>query len=77
MLRIALLYNYGGTYLDTDIITLQTHPDTSQIPNFVAFEEPGSINGAILRLQAHHAMLSIVGRDMGRTTVMSSRDQMY
>ena len=69
MLRIALLYKYGGTYLDTDIITLQQHPDTSQLPNFVAFEEPGSINGAILRLQAQHSMLNFVGQEMCKIVV--------
>ena len=65
VLRVALMYKYGGTYLDTDIITLQQHPDVSDTPNFVVFEEPGSINGAMLRLRPQHPLLQTIGQQMG------------
>ena len=65
VLRVVLMYKYGGTYLDTDIITLQQHPDVSDTPNFVVFEEPGSINGAMLRLRPKHPLLQTIGQQMG------------
>ena len=66
VLRVVLMYKYGGTYLDTDIITLQQHPDVSDTPNFVVFEEPGSINGAMLRLRPKHPLLQTIGQQMGK-----------
>ena len=59
------MYKHGGTYLDTDIITLQQHPDVSDTPNFVVFEEQGSINGAVLRLRAKHPLIKTIGQKMG------------
>ena len=60
VLRIALLHKYGGTYIDTDIITLKEHPTSCS--NFVNFEEPGSINGAMMRFTAKHPILDVIGQ---------------
>ena len=38
VLRVASLYKFGGTYIDTDVITLSKHPD---VKNYLNFEEPG------------------------------------
>ena len=38
VLRVASLYKFGGTYIDTDVITLAKHPD---VKNYLNFEEPG------------------------------------
>jgi mannosyltransferase OCH1-like enzyme len=61
VLRVAILYKFGGTYMDTDIITLGMHPSVDECPNFVNFEEPGSINGAMMRFSAKHPMLEVIG----------------
>ena len=60
VLRIALLHKYGGTYIDTDIITLKEHPTSCS--NFINFEEPGSINGAMMRFTAKHPILDVIGQ---------------
>ena len=39
VLRVASLYKFGGTYIDTDVITLAKHPD---VKNYLNFEEPGN-----------------------------------
>ena len=59
------MHKFGGTYVDTDIITLKAHPDVLQNPNFVLFEEPGSINGAMMRFKAKHFMLQAIGERLG------------
>ena len=38
VLRVAALFKFGGTYIDTDVVTLSRHPDDK---NYVNFEEPG------------------------------------
>lgn len=65
VLRVAILFKYGGTYVDTDIITLKEHPISENCPNFVLFEEPGSINGAMMRFQARHNVLQVIGERLG------------
>jgi hypothetical protein len=39
VLRVATLFKFGGTYIDTDVITLAEHPHDK---NYLNFEEPGS-----------------------------------
>ncbi|GBG75352.1 hypothetical protein CBR_g19985 [Chara braunii] len=53
--RLALLWKYGGTYLDMDIISLNAMP--VGLGNAVATEDDGSINNAFLRFSAHHEFL--------------------
>ena len=38
VLRYALLFRFGGTYVDTDVIFLKPLPDEHSIPNFVGKE---------------------------------------
>ena len=66
VLRVAILYKFGGTYMDTDIITLGDHPSVLECPNFVNFEEAGSINGAMMRFQAKHPVLESIAERLGR-----------
>lgn len=66
VLRVAVLYKFGGTYVDTDIITLSEHPSYEKSANFVTFEEPGSINGAMMRFQPKHPMLEAIGERLAQ-----------
>ena len=40
LLRLAVLWRYGGTYSDTDVIFLKPLMDRVKMPNFVAQETP-------------------------------------
>ncbi|XP_072331050.1 lactosylceramide 4-alpha-galactosyltransferase-like [Scyliorhinus torazame] len=51
--RIALLWNYGGIYLDTDIISLK--PLAFQ--NFICAEGYEAANGAALGFEKHHQFI--------------------
>ncbi|XP_069755461.1 alpha-1,4-N-acetylglucosaminyltransferase-like isoform X1 [Narcine bancroftii] len=52
--RLALIWKYGGTYLDTDIISLRPLP----IANFLCPESRRSVsNGALGLLSLHHPFM--------------------
>ena len=38
ILRYALIFRFGGTYVDTDVIFLKSLPNEESIPNFVGKE---------------------------------------
>ena len=63
VVRIALLMKFGGTYMDTDIVTLHEFPQGRN--NWVALEEKGSINGAILKFQKGHEILNRIADRLG------------
>ncbi|XP_006012256.1 lactosylceramide 4-alpha-galactosyltransferase [Latimeria chalumnae] len=48
--RLAMLWKFGGIYLDTDIISIRAIPVT----NFLCAEGPQSANGAALGFEDHH-----------------------
>ncbi|XP_072427888.1 lactosylceramide 4-alpha-galactosyltransferase-like [Chiloscyllium punctatum] len=48
--RLALLWKYGGIYLDTDIISLKPLPFT----NFICAQQENLANGAALGFSRHH-----------------------
>ncbi|XP_062901053.1 alpha-1,4-N-acetylglucosaminyltransferase-like [Mobula hypostoma] len=52
--RLALIWKYGGIYLDTDIISLRSIP----FGNFTCPESPGTLNNAALGFHyKHHTFL--------------------
>ncbi|XP_067897453.1 lactosylceramide 4-alpha-galactosyltransferase-like [Heterodontus francisci] len=51
--RLALLWKYGGIYLDTDIISLKPLTFT----NFICAQEENLANGAALGFSQHHNFL--------------------
>uniref|UniRef100_H3A0X3 Alpha 1,4-glycosyltransferase domain-containing protein n=2 Tax=Latimeria chalumnae TaxID=7897 RepID=H3A0X3_LATCH len=51
--RLVLVWKYGGTYLDTDIISLQPAP----MEDFVAKQDANTINNAAISFHAHHPFL--------------------
>ncbi|GMH54821.1 hypothetical protein TrRE_jg9100 [Triparma retinervis] len=52
--RMLLLYLYGGTYLDADIV-LRT--DVTYLDNVLAREDENYLNGAYLSFDAHHSFV--------------------
>ena len=38
VLRVAILWRFGGTYLDTDMMVLRPFPSISEVPNFISQE---------------------------------------
>ena len=44
VLRVAILWKFGGTYLDTDMIVLRSFPSISEVPNFICQERSGENN---------------------------------
>ncbi|XP_069755475.1 alpha-1,4-N-acetylglucosaminyltransferase-like isoform X3 [Narcine bancroftii] len=48
--RLALLWKYGGTYLDTDIISLRSLP----IANFTCPQNRGTVTNGVLGFQNRH-----------------------
>ena len=55
--------------MDTDIITLREHPSVLKYPNFVNFEEAGSINGAMMRFQAKNPVLEEIAERLGKIMI--------
>ncbi|OCT81146.1 alpha-1,4-N-acetylglucosaminyltransferase [Xenopus laevis] len=51
--RLALIYKYGGLYMDTDIITFRPVPEK----NFLAAEEPQMTGSAVLAFTPHHTIV--------------------
>ena len=56
ILRILLLYLYGGIYFDLDVISVDGF--ATQLPmNFAVAEDRNKVNGAILRFSKEHHFL--------------------
>ena len=70
VIRVGLLLKFGGVYMDTDVITLKQLPPPTAVQNFVVLEEPGSINGAILKFQPQNEMLLKVAERLSIYTIM-------
>ncbi|XP_063297725.1 alpha-1,4-N-acetylglucosaminyltransferase-like [Pelobates fuscus] len=48
--RLALIWKYGGIYMDTDIISIRPVPED----NFLTAQAQEGLNNAVLGLSAHH-----------------------
>lgn len=61
MLRVLVLWWWGGVYSDTDIINVRTLtlPD-----NYVGLATSVDLGNALLNFQAHHPILYRVMKDM-------------
>jgi hypothetical protein len=44
-------------------------PNLLEAPNFVNFEEAGSINGAMMRFQAKHPVLETIAERLGKFSI--------
>ena len=63
ILRILLLYLYGGVYFDLDVISLRDF--SSQLPlNFAVAEDHMYVNNAIQRFSKRHPFLALLMREM-------------
>ena len=63
ILRILLLYLYGGVYFDLDVISLQEF--SGQLPlNFAVAQDSTLVNNAILRFSKRHPFLSLVMKEI-------------
>ena len=56
LLRLVLMYNFGGMYLDSDVLFLKTLPVENN-SNFIAAEEKNGLNNAIMRFESRHRFL--------------------
>jgi len=63
VLRVALLNKYGGTYLDSDAVSIRALPDA---PNFIVIERSDSIANGLLRFQPGHPVILKVMRKLGK-----------
>ena len=59
ILRILLLYLYGGVYLDLDVISLKEFNEKLPI-NFVIAKDSRDLNNAILRFSKGHPFLQLL-----------------
>ena len=55
LLRMLILYNYGGVYIDTDVIVTRSF-DTLK-PNVLGFENGDDLNGAVMMFDKGHIFL--------------------
>lgn len=58
--RIALLWKFGGIYLDTDFIVLK---NLRNLTNTLGFQSQYVLNGAFLAFERHHDFLALCIRD--------------
>ncbi|XP_042206196.1 lactosylceramide 4-alpha-galactosyltransferase-like [Homarus americanus] len=54
MMRVALVWHWGGIYTDTDVICLK---DMSHFSNTVAFQAPGILANGFFKFQSQHKVL--------------------
>ena len=59
ILRILLLYLYGGAYFDLDVISLKEFNEKLPI-NFVIAKDSADLNNAILRFSKGHPFLQLL-----------------
>jgi mannosyltransferase OCH1-like enzyme len=65
MLRLELLYRYGGVYLDADFECRQPlEPLLDGVDFFVAYLKPGRVNNAIIGATAGHPILERAIREV-------------
>ena len=63
ILRILLVFKFGGYYLDSDIVARARFPRT---PNFVLQDVESTINNAFIRFEANHPFLQDVLKELVR-----------
>ena len=55
--RLVLLYKFGGTYFDTDIVSLNSLPEDKS--NFAIYENDlGGVNNALIKFEKKHPLLA-------------------
>ena len=60
VLRYALIFRFGGTYVDTDVIFLKPLPDEKMIPNFVGKENEDLPHLGNFRLFELNSLITIM-----------------
>ena len=55
LLRLLILYKFGGIYLDTDMMIVRELHELP--PNILGWESTSNLNGAFLKFQKHHPYL--------------------
>ncbi|XP_037374549.1 lactosylceramide 4-alpha-galactosyltransferase-like [Talpa occidentalis] len=58
--RLALLWKFGGVYLDTDFIVLKS---LQNLTNVLGKQSRDELNGAFLAFERHHKFLALCMRD--------------
>ena len=64
VLRVALLELFGGTYLDSDAVSIKPLPEDAD--NFVVVERSDSIANGILRFSKGHPIPRAVAKILGK-----------
>ncbi|KAK7082430.1 hypothetical protein SK128_015749 [Halocaridina rubra] len=59
--RVVLLWSYGGTYIDLDVITLKPFPE---IPNFLGRMDEKQINLAISNFTKGHMLIDMLRKEL-------------
>ncbi|XP_059469768.1 lactosylceramide 4-alpha-galactosyltransferase-like isoform X1 [Neocloeon triangulifer] len=57
LLRLALIWTFGGTYMDLDVITLRNLSPLLQTENFLAAESSSSINSFVMKFRKGHPLV--------------------
>eukprot|EP00095_Tigriopus_kingsejongensis_P004077 maker-scaffold1580_size34946-snap-gene-0.9 protein:Tk04077 transcript:maker-scaffold1580_size34946-snap-gene-0.9-mRNA-1 annotation:"lactosylceramide 4-alpha-galactosyltransferase" len=57
LLRFLLIYEYGGMYLDQDVLCLKRVPDA--LSNFVGLVEPKRVASGIFQLESNHPVTNL------------------
>ena len=55
-LRLALLFDFGGSYFDTDMLSLAS---TADLSSYIAMEREGTLNNAALSFPAGHPYVAL------------------
>lgn len=58
--RLLLLFRFGGTYLDNDVITNKAAPKEETNPAFAIGEDDVTINNAVMRFSANHTFAKLL-----------------
>lgn len=57
VIRLWLIYRYGGLYLDTDVCPVRNMDELRYYQHFVSWEWNGRVNNAIIGSQANHEVV--------------------
>ena len=73
LLRVLLVYKFGGIYSDLDIVTLKQFPKVLDIKDLVAADTSGRLGNCFLKFKIDHSFLELTMRHIVSIKIMSNQ----
>ena len=70
LLRVLLVYKFGGIYSDLDIVTLKPFPEVLDTKDLVAADTSGRLGNCFLKFKRGHSFLELTMRHIVSIKIM-------